>query len=156
MSYNKVILLGNLVRDPEMRVTPKGTAICQFGLALNHKYKTDTGEQREEVTFVDLEAWGKTAENIAKYCTKGKPLMVEGRLKLDTWDDKTTGQKRSKLKVVVEQFQFVGGADKKSDDAPQTPAGQSPYTAPAKASGGATGGGALDDIPFAALREMAQ
>jgi len=142
MSYNKVILLGNLVRDPEMRVTPKGTAICQFGLALNHKYKTDTGEQREEVTFVDLEAWGKTAENIAKYCTKGKPLMVDGRLKLDTWDDKTTGQKRSKLKVVVEQFQFAGSAGNKADDAPPE------NRQPTKTNTAPTAPGNDDDVPF--------
>jgi single-strand DNA-binding protein len=110
-SYNKVLLLGNLTRDPEMRVTPKGTAVCQFGLAVNRQFKDDSGQMREEVTFVDLEAWGKQAETIAKYMTKGRPLFVEGRLKFDQWDDKATGQKRSKLKVVVENFQFIGGRE---------------------------------------------
>lgn len=108
-SYNKVILLGNLTRDPELRVTPKGTAICQFGLAVNRKFRDASGTTREEVTFVDIEAWDKQGENISKFCTKGSPLLVEGRLKLDTWDDKASGQKRSKLKVVLENFQLVGG-----------------------------------------------
>lgn len=107
-SYNKVILLGNLTRDPELRVTPKGTAICQFGLAVNRKFRDASGSTREETTFVDIEAWDKQGENISKFCTKGSPLLVEGRLKLDTWDDKTSGQKRSKLKVVLENFQLVG------------------------------------------------
>ncbi len=107
-SYNKVILMGNLTRDPELRVTPKGTAICQFGLAVNRKFKDGSGSLREEVTFIDIEAWEKQGENISKFCTKGSPLLVEGRLKLDTWDDKTSGQKRSKLKVVLENFQLVG------------------------------------------------
>ncbi len=110
-SYNKVLLLGNLTRDPELRVTPKGTPVCQFGLAVNRQFKDETGQTREEVTFVDLEAWGKQAETIAKYLTKGRPLFVEGRLKLDQWDDKASGQKRSKLKVVLENFQFLGGRE---------------------------------------------
>jgi len=108
-NFNKVYLIGNLTRDPEMRVTPKGTAICQFGLAVNRKFKDESGAAREEVTFVDIEAWSKQAETIAKYCTKGKPLFVEGRLKFEQWEDKTSGQKRSKLKVVLEGFQFLGG-----------------------------------------------
>ncbi len=110
-SYNKVLLLGNLTRDPELRVTPKGTPVCQFGLAVNRQYKDESGQTREEVTFVDLEAWGKQAETIAKFLTKGRPLFVEGRLKFDQWDDKTSGQKRSKLKVVLENFQFLGGRE---------------------------------------------
>jgi single-strand DNA-binding protein len=107
-SLNKVMLIGNLTRDPELRVTPKGTAICQFGLAINREFKDEAGNKREETTFVDVEAWGRQGETIAKYCTKGRPLFVDGRLKLDSWDDKTTGQKRSKMKVVVESFQFLG------------------------------------------------
>lgn len=105
------MLIGHLTRDPELRITPKGTAICQFGLAINRDYKAEDGSKREEVTFVDVEAWGKQAETLTKYVTKGRPLYVEGRLKLDSWDDKTTGQKRSKMKVVVESFQFLGGRD---------------------------------------------
>jgi len=107
------MLMGNLTRDVELRVTPKGTAIGQFGLAINREWKDEGGQKREEVTFVDCEVWGKTAEIIAKYVTKGRPLFVSGRLKLDSWDDKTTGQKRSKMKIVVEQFQFLGGRDDK-------------------------------------------
>jgi single-strand DNA-binding protein len=110
-SLNKVMLIGNLTRDPELRVTPKGTAICQFGLAVNRQFKDESGATRDETTFVDIEAWGKQGETVAKFCTKGKPLFVEGRLKLDTWDDKTTGQKRSKMKIVLENFQFIGGRE---------------------------------------------
>lgn len=107
-SFNKVILMGNLTRDPEMRYTPKGTAVARLGLAVNRRYNTESGETKEEVTFIDVDAWGKQAEVIAQYCRKGKALLVEGRLKLDQWDDKTTGQKRSRLGVVLENFQFVG------------------------------------------------
>src|SRR3954462_28182 len=107
-SLNKVLLMGNLTRDPELRVTPKGTPICQFSLAINRQFKMESGETREEVIYVDVEAWGKQGETIAKYCTKGRPLYVEGRLKLDQWEDKNTKEKRSRMKVVLEQFQFLG------------------------------------------------
>lgn len=107
-SLNKVMLMGNLTRDPELRVLPKGTPICQFSLAINREFKMESGEKREEVIYVDIEAWGKTGETIAKYCTKGKPLYVEGRLKLDQWEDKNTKEKRSRMKVVMESFQFLG------------------------------------------------
>jgi len=117
-SFNKVILLGNLTRDPEMRVTSKGTAVARLSLAVNRKYTTESGETKEEVTFVEVDAWGKQAEVIAQYCRKGKPLLVEGRLKLDQWDDKTTGQKRSRLGVVLENFQFVGGRREDEGGAP--------------------------------------
>ena len=110
-SLNKVFLMGNLTRDPELRVTPKGTPICQFGLAVNRQFKDDSGQTRDETTFVDIEAWGRQGETISKYCSKGRPLFVEGRLKLDTWDDKTTGQKRSKMRIVLENFQFLGGRE---------------------------------------------
>ncbi len=110
-SLNKVFLMGNLTRDPELRVTPKGTPICQFGLAVNRQFKDDAGQTRDETTFVDIEAWGRQGETISKYCTKGRPLFVEGRLKLDTWDDKTTGQKRSKMRIVLENFQFLGSRE---------------------------------------------
>lgn len=107
-SLNKVILIGNLTRDPELRVTPKGTSICQFGLAINRQYKDESGATRDETTFVDVEAWGKQADLVAKYLTKGAPAMVEGRLKLDQWEDKQSGQKRSRLKVVLDGVQFLG------------------------------------------------
>ncbi len=102
------MLIGNLTRDPELRVTPKGTAICQFSLAVNRKFRDESGADREEVTYVDIEAWGKSGENIGKYCTKGRPLFVEGRLRLDQWEDKTTKEKRSRMKVVCDNFQFLG------------------------------------------------
>jgi len=109
MAYlNKCFLIGNLTRDPEMRVTPKGTAIAAFGVAINRQTKDDAGNTRDEVTFVDVEAWGKQAELVAKYLAKGAPAMIEGRLRLDEWTDKTSGQKRSKLKVVLENVQFLG------------------------------------------------
>lgn len=108
-SYNKVILIGNLTRDPELRYTPKGMAIAKLGLAVNRTWRTETGESKEEVTFIDLDAFGRQAETLAQYMKKGSPLMIEGRLKLDQWDDKQSGQKRSKLGVVVEGFQFLGG-----------------------------------------------
>jgi single-strand DNA-binding protein len=117
-SFNKVIIAGNLTRDPELRVTPKGTSICQFGLAINRKFKDEAGQQRDETTFVDVEAWGKQADLVSKYLTKGKQALVEGRLKLDSWEDKQTQQKRSKLKVVVENVQFLGGRDDDSAPAP--------------------------------------
>lgn len=122
-NYNKVMLIGNLTRDPELRVTPKGTAICQFGLAINRQFKDDSGAARDETTFVDIEAWGRQGETISKYCTKGRPLFVEGRLRFDQWEDKTSGQKRSRLKVVLENFQFLG--DGRRDGAGAAPGGAS-------------------------------
>lgn len=110
-NLNKVMLMGNLTRDPEIKYTPKGTAIAQIGLAVNRNFTLDTGEKREEVTFIDVEAYGKQAETIGEYCKKGRPLYVEGRLRLDSWDDKASGQKRSKLKVVLESFQFLGSRE---------------------------------------------
>jgi single-strand DNA-binding protein len=106
-SFNKVILMGNLTRDVEIRHTPSNTAVGNFGLAVNRRYRTQSGENREEVTFVDCEAWGRTAEVMSQYLSKGRPVMIEGRLKLDQWEDKNGGGKRSKLSVVVENFQFV-------------------------------------------------
>lgn len=110
-SFNKVILLGNVTRDPELKYTPKGTAVAQIGLAVNRVYSNDQGEKVEEVTFIDVELFGRTAEIANEYLRKGRPVMFEGRLKLDTWDDKQTGQKRSKLKVIGETMQLLGGRD---------------------------------------------
>lgn len=110
-SFNKVILMGNLTRDPEVKYTPKGTAIANIGLAVNRVYSNDAGEKQEEVTFIDVEIWGRTAEIAGEYLRKGRPVLIEGRLKLDSWDDKQTGQKRSKLKVVGETMQLLGGRD---------------------------------------------
>ena len=110
-NLNKVMLMGNLTRDPEIKYTPKGTAIADIGLAVNRNYTTDSGEKREEVTFVDVTLWGRVAEIVGEYCKKGRPLFVEGRLQLDTWDDKATGQKRSKLKIVGENIQLLGSRE---------------------------------------------
>src|SRR3954462_1218533 len=111
-SFNKVILLGNLTRDPQLKYLPSQTAVAEFGLAVNRKFRTQQGEDREEVTFVDCAAFGKTGELINQYFTKGKPIFIDGRLKYDSWEDKQGGGKRSKLTVVVENFQFIGGRDR--------------------------------------------
>ena len=108
-SFNKVILMGNLTRDPEVRYTPKGSAVTDIGLAVNRVYSTDQGEKREETTFVDVTLWGRTAEIAGEYLKKGRPVLIEGRLQLDSWDDKQSGQKRSKLKVIGESMQLLGG-----------------------------------------------
>ena len=109
-SYNKVFLMGNLTRDPQVKHLPSQMVVVEFGLAVNRRYKTATGEDKEEVAFVDCTAFGRQAETISQYCTKGKPIFVEGRLKFDTWDDRGGAGKRSKLSVVVENFQFLGRA----------------------------------------------
>lgn len=101
------MLIGNLTRDPEIRYTPKGTAVTELGLAVNRSWVVD-GERREEVTFVDVTIWGKQAESAGQWLAKGRPVFVEGRLQADEWDDKETGKRRSKLKVVAESWQFVG------------------------------------------------
>ena len=110
-NLNKVQLMGNITRDPEVRYTPKGTAVTDISLAINRSFNSDDGERREETTFVDITFWGRQAEVIGEYMKKGRPLYVEGRLQLDSWEDKTSGQQRSRLKVVGENFQFLGGRD---------------------------------------------
>jgi single-strand DNA-binding protein len=107
-SFNKVILLGNLTRDPEVRYTPKGSAVCDLGMAVNRAYTLDNGEKREEVTYVDVTLWARLAEIAGEYLKKGRPVFIEGRLQLDTWDDKQSGQKRSKLRVIGETMQLLG------------------------------------------------
>jgi single-strand DNA-binding protein len=110
-SFNRVLLMGNLTRDPQMKYLPSQTPVTEFGLAASRKFKAANGEMREDVVFVDCSAFGRTAEIINQYCTKGKPLFIEGRLKLDQWEDKNGGGKRSKLTVVVENVQLLGGRD---------------------------------------------
>jgi len=158
-NFNKVFLLGNLTRDIELKYTSTNQAVARIGLAVNRYWRTPEGEQREEVTFIDLEAWGKQAETMAKFLSKGRPVFIEGRLKLDQWEDKTTKEKRSKLKVVVEGFQFV---DSRAGGAPageEASAGESNYEprrAPAPARAAASGAPASaapapmgeEDIPF--------
>jgi len=147
-SFNRVILLGNLTRDPELRYTPKGTAVARLGVAVNRQWKTDTGEQKEEVTFVDVDAFGRHAEVIGQYFKKGRPILIEGRLKYESWDDKQTSQKRSKLMVVLESFQFVDSARPEGGPAaaPATkrPAATADAAAPAEAEAPAVD----DDVPF--------
>ena len=135
-SFNKVILVGNLTRDPELRYTPKGMAIAKIGLAVNRVWRNEAGETKEEVTFVDVDVFGRTAENVGQYMRKGRPILIEGRLRLDQWDDKQTGQKRSKLGVVAETVQFLGSpaggnnASREGGEAPRRPAA-APAGAPA-------------------------
>ena len=151
-SFNKVILAGNLTRDPELRYTPKGTAVARITLAVNRTWKSESGESKEEVSFVDVDVWGRQAEVISQYMKKGRPLLVEGRLKQDTWEDKNTKQKQSKLKVVLESFSFIdsnrgdsGGGG--SAEAPRSrPAATSP--APAPEGGEADAPPEGDDVPF--------
>jgi single-strand DNA-binding protein len=152
-SYNKVLLMGNLTRDPELRHTPSNMAVANIGLAVNRRYRTGEGEQREETTFVDCDVFGRTAEVMCQYLKKGSPVFVEGRLRLDEWNDKTSGDKRTKLKVVVENFQFL---DSKQDGSPGGGPGGSRRGAPAARAGSAAPSDSgsnyapmgEDDIPF--------
>lgn len=125
-NLNRVMLMGHLTRDPELRYTPNNHAVTQLGLAVNHRWKDANGEQKEEVAFIDCEAWGKTAEVLNQYLRKGRPVYIEGRLKLDQWQDKDGGN-RSKLKVVVEAFQFIDGKQEAKDEQPAA----APKAAPA-------------------------
>jgi single-strand DNA-binding protein len=134
-SFNQVILIGNLTRDPQLRYLPSQTAVVDFGLACNRKWKGSNGEDREEVLFVDCSAFARQAEVINEYCRKGRPLFIEGRLKLDQWEDKQGGGKRSKLTVVVENFQLLGSRDAGppaagSDETSQSPPAQRPPSQP--------------------------
>lgn len=158
-NLNKVMLIGNLTRDPELRYTPKGTAVADVGLAINRVWRDDQSQKHEDTTFVDVTLWGRQAELAQQYLGKGRGVYIEGRLQLDTWDDKETGQKRSKLKVVGENLQFL--PDGKGGGG-QRPAGGGGggNAAPAKpqqSSGSPQGGSAAapsdfdgeeDDIPF--------
>jgi single-strand DNA-binding protein len=123
MNLNRVLLIGNLTRDPEIRYMPKGTAVADIGLAINRSWKNDDGEKKEETTFVDVTLWGRQAEFAEKYLRKGRATFIEGRLHLDSWDDKQTGQKRSKLKVIGETMQLLGGRGE-SEGSSGPPAGQ--------------------------------
>ncbi|PYJ41380.1 MAG: single-stranded DNA-binding protein [Verrucomicrobia bacterium] len=147
-SFNKVILLGNLTRDPEVRYTPKGSAVADLGIAVNRQYTLENGEKREEVTFVDVTFWGRTAEVAGEYLKKGRPVFIEGRLQLDTWDDKQSGQKRSKLKVIGETMQMLGSRGGAADigDEGDRPARSAKPTAAPKPPGPSEPDD--DEIPF--------
>jgi single-strand DNA-binding protein len=146
-SFNKVILLGNLTRDPEVRYTPKGTAVTDLGLAVNRTYTADNGEKREEVTFVDVTFWGRTAEVAGEYLKKGRPVFVEGRLQLDSWDDKQSGQKRTKLKVIGENMQMLG-APRGGGGGDEESSGGSRSSRPAPPPKAAPSAPDDDEIPF--------
>lgn len=168
-SYNRVILIGNLTRDPELRYIPSGTAVCEIGLAVNDRRKGPNGDWIEETTFVDITLWGRTAEVCSEYCTKGSPLFVEGRLKYDQWEKE--GKKMSKLRVVADKIQFIGsrggeggasgggarggqaGRSRPQQQQPGPSYDEADYGAPADVGsyggGGGSGGGAGgDEIPF--------
>ncbi|MEJ6581794.1 MAG: single-stranded DNA-binding protein [Akkermansiaceae bacterium] len=163
-SVNKVMLLGNLTRDPEIRYTPKGTAVTDLGMAVNRVRTGDNGERIEEVTYVDVTLWGRQAELAGQYLGKGRPVFIEGRLQLDQWDDKQSGQKRSRLRVVGENMQFLpsggagGGNSGGGENYPQGGSssseeeGQQRPAPPASNQGGAAASDSFDndddDIPF--------
>ncbi len=130
-SFNKVLLMGNLTRNPELRYTSAGGAVCQFGLAINRRF-TANGQEKSETCYVDVIAWGRQGETIAQYMTKGSPIFVEGRLQFDQWDDKETGAKRSKLQVVAEVVQFLGGRGGERDgNMEESSYGEETYSRPA-------------------------
>ncbi|MDR3228669.1 MAG: single-stranded DNA-binding protein [Puniceicoccales bacterium] len=163
-SFNKVILAGNLTRDPELRTFPSGTVVTKISLAVSRRFTDKNGEQRDETTFVDVDAFGKQAETISKYFAKGRPILVEGRLKLDQWDDKNTGEKRNKLGVILETFSFLdskassggssGGGDSSSssydDSAPPRRSAPAPRPAAAQQQAAPPAGDSVDegDVPF--------
>ncbi len=144
-SVNRVTMLGNLTKDIEIKFTPSNTAVGNFGIALNREWKTPDGQTREEVTFVDCEAWGKAAEILQKFTKKGSRIYLEGRLKLDTWKDKTDGSNRSKLKVVVEDFSFIDS--KSGGGGPGGGGEQAGGYASEESSGGGGGGGGYSSEP---------
>ncbi len=144
-NLNKVMLIGNLTRDPELRYTPKGTAVTDIGLAVNRVWSNDQGQRQEETTFIDVTLWGRQAELAQQYLSKGRGAYIEGRLQMDTWEDKETGKKRSKLKVIGENLQFL----------PDGKGGSGGNPPPQPQSSGSSGGSAApdedyqdDDIPF--------
>ena len=162
-SFNKVILIGNLTRDPQVRYTPGGMAVSDIGLAVNRTwFDKQTNSKKEDVTFVDVTLWGRTAEIAGEYLSKGKQVLIEGRLQLDSWDDKETGQKRNKLKVIGENMTMLGsrqegGGGGRGPGGPAASAGDSGGNfynqEPAEQSGGyeqsaPSGGEGGGDVPF--------
>jgi single-strand DNA-binding protein len=163
-NLNKVMIIGNVTRDPEIKYTPQGRAVTDIGIAVNRVFTPEGGERREETTYIDVTLWGRTAETAAEYCKKGRSVYVEGRLQLDTWEDKTSGQKRSKLRVVAENYQLLdrrpggasggqGGGDEEYSERP--PQRREPTGGGSGAGGFQSGRSAApqapieeDDIPF--------
>jgi single-strand DNA-binding protein len=149
-NLNKVMLIGNVTRDPEVKFTPKGSAVADLGLAVNRVYTNQSGEKTEEVTYIDVELWGRLAEIAGEYAKKGRPVFIEGRLRLDSWEDKQSGQKRNRLKVVAEGLQLLGsrpggGAGGADYEGEGEAAAKPPRPAPARS---AASEPADDDIPF--------
>jgi len=163
-NLNKVMLIGNLTRDPELRYTPKGTAVADLGLAINRFWSNEQGQRQEETTYVDVTLWARQAEVAEKYLSKGRAVYIEGRLQMDTWEDKNTGQKRSKLKVVGENMQFLGGGGGQRGGGESSSGGEEDYesSSASTGSGSSQQGGSpavmegppgdpeeeADDIPF--------
>ena len=159
-NLNKVMLIGNLTRDPELRHTPKGTAVAEISLAINRVWNNEQGQKQEETTFVEVTLWGRQAELAQQYLTKGRPVYIEGRLQLDSWDDKETGKKRSKLRVIGENMQFLssgqGGSGGGNSGGAYSERPQQSSTAPQQRAGPPQGATAApaddfqeeDDIPF--------
>ena len=163
-NLNKVMLIGNLTRDPELRYTPKGTAVAEIGMAINRVRTDEQGQRQEDTTFVDVTLWGRQAELAQQYLSKGRPVYIEGRLQMDTWEDKASGQKRSKLKVVGENMQFLGssgggGGGGQQQGQPQAaqpqegqPQGQQQASQPQEGGGSPAASDGFDDsgddIPF--------
>jgi len=160
-NLNKVMLIGNLTRDPEIKYTPKGSAVADLGLAINRNYTLENGEKREETTFVDVVLWGRLAEIAGEYLKKGRPVFIEGRLQLDSWDDKQTGQKRTKMRVVGESMQLLGsrgegggggggepGEGQSRPPQRSQPASRPPVSKKPPVDPDLEPGGEEDDIPF--------
>jgi single-strand DNA-binding protein len=127
-NLNRVLLIGNLTRDPELRYTPKGTAVTEIGLAVNRIFSGEDGEKKEETTFVDVTLWARQAEIAGQYLKKGRPVFIEGRLQLDSWDDKQTGQKRSRLRVVAENLQLLGSRPPEGESSSNSSSSSSTFT----------------------------
>lgn len=155
-NLNKVMLIGNLTRDPELRYTPKGTAVADISLAINRVWNNDQGQKQEETTFVDVTLWGRQAELAQQYLSKGRSAYIEGRLQMDTWDDKETGKKRSKLKVIGETLQFMPDGKGSSGGGASASGGQPASRPPQQAARPPQGASAApaddfqeeDEIPF--------
>lgn len=142
--------MGNFTRDPELRQTQSGTSVCRFSIAVNRSYNSQDGSTRDETCFVEVDSFGRTAENISKFFSKGRPILIEGRLRQDSWEDKQTGQKRTKLLVVLERFEFVGSARDQGSGDSQDYASSSPAPRTAKPQSAPSRGEDLedDDVPF--------
>lgn len=148
-NVNKVILIGNITRDIELKYTPKGMAVVDLSLAINRKWKPEGGEMKEETTYVDVQLWGRQAELVKEYCAKGRPLYVEGRLKLETWEDRTTGDKRSKMRVICENLQLLGSrGDHAAASAGEAPPPGQPAPPSRSSASNPTPKPEPDDIPF--------